>query len=125
MSVECTFCNDTKKEPGQEGPCMWCTGSIAPKETGTHTAQRFTIARLRYAGGEEHNVKYVSEVDYDRVVAELAELAKPCAALNCQEPRVHGTMFCPVHRTTLGRTQFPRTPTMEELDSFAPTPPYA
>lgn len=32
--------------------------------------KRWSIAELRYAGGAEHDVKYVSEVDYDAVAAE-------------------------------------------------------
>lgn len=24
MTVKCTFCNDTKQEPGIPGPCVWC-----------------------------------------------------------------------------------------------------
>lgn len=71
MTVKCTFCNDTKQEPGTPGPCVWC--ECAPENQGNNVVQRHTIAHLRYAGGEEHNVKYVSEVDYDRVVVELAE----------------------------------------------------
>jgi hypothetical protein len=53
---------------------MWCTGSIDPKEAGKQAVQRHTIAHLRYAGGEEHNVKYVSEVDYDRIAVRCDQL---------------------------------------------------
>lgn len=35
------------------------------------TVERHSIATLRYAGGKEHEVKYVSEVAYDALVAEL------------------------------------------------------
>jgi len=30
MSTKCEFCNDTKQEPGIEGPCVWCEGITAP-----------------------------------------------------------------------------------------------
>lgn len=33
--------------------------------------KRWSIAELRYAGGAEHNVKYVSEVDYDALRFQL------------------------------------------------------
>lgn len=33
--------------------------------------ERHSISTLRYAGGKEHDVKYVSEVAYDALVAEL------------------------------------------------------
>lgn len=33
--------------------------------------ERHSIASLRYAGGKEHDVKYVSEVAYDALKAEL------------------------------------------------------
>lgn len=74
MTVKCTFCKDTKQEPGTPGPCVWC--ECAPD----NVVQRHTIAHLRYAGGEEHNVKYVSEVDYDRVVAEREQLQQDLTA---------------------------------------------
>lgn len=35
------------------------------------TVERHSIATLRYAGGKEHGVKYVSEVAYDALKAEL------------------------------------------------------
>lgn len=96
MTIKCEFCNGTGKDEDAKD-CGWCwgTGSKAaqmrmtpPDEAATPDrvttaepagqAQRHTIAHLRYAGGEEHNVKYVSEVDYDRVVAERdALMAKP------------------------------------------------
>lgn len=27
MTIKCTFCNDTKQEPGIPGPCVWCEDS--------------------------------------------------------------------------------------------------
>lgn len=36
--------------------------------------ERFTIATLRYAGGSEHDVRYVSEVHYDAALAREAAL---------------------------------------------------
>lgn len=36
--------------------------------------ERHSIATLRYAGGEEHDVKYVSEVAYDALKAEIKAL---------------------------------------------------
>lgn len=36
--------------------------------------ERHSIATLRYAGGKEHDVKYVSEVAYDALKAELKAL---------------------------------------------------
>lgn len=95
MSDKCEFCKGTGKEPGEDG-CVWCfntgrkdgqvllpdlepivsSATIAEVKAdfeARNQVQRHTIAHLRYAGGEEHNVKYVSEVDYDRVVADLAE----------------------------------------------------
>lgn len=80
MTDKCEFCNGAGKDEDGDS-CAWCWGTgnkdgqklLTPPEV-----QRHTIAHLRYAGGEEHNVKYVSEVDYDRVVAERdALLAKP------------------------------------------------
>lgn len=35
---------------------------------------RYTIAELRFGGNEAHNVKYISEVDYDLLKAENASL---------------------------------------------------
>lgn len=35
---------------------------------------RYTIAELRFGGNEAHNVKYISEVDYDLLKAESASL---------------------------------------------------
>lgn len=35
------------------------------------TIERHSIATLRYAGGKEHDVKYVSEVAYDALKARL------------------------------------------------------
>lgn len=75
MTDKCEFCKGTGKEEGQAG-CVWCFSTGTQEGQQLMTAPpvaRHTIAHLRYAGGEEHNVKYVSEVDYDRVVAELAE----------------------------------------------------
>ncbi len=51
--------------------------------------KRWSIAELRYAGGAEHDVKYVSEVDYKRVRHAALELlgaideyrALPCSSL--------------------------------------------
>lgn len=66
MTAKCKHCNDTKIEPG-EGPCIWCK-QVGPATTGT--VERFTIATLRYAGGAEHDVRYVSEAHYDAALAE-------------------------------------------------------
>lgn len=43
MTVKCTFCNDTKQEPGIPGPCVWCeqVGS-APVAVGYQLAKGFT-----------------------------------------------------------------------------------
>ena len=38
--------------------------------------ERHSIASLRHAGGKEHDVKYVSEVDYDALKARNAELVQ-------------------------------------------------
>ena len=38
------------------------------------TVERHSIATLRYAGGKEHDVKYVSEVAYDAALAREAAL---------------------------------------------------
>lgn len=38
--------------------------------------ERHSIATLRYAGGKEHDVKYVSEVAYDALAAELESYRK-------------------------------------------------
>lgn len=40
------------------------------------TVERHSIATLRYAGGKEHDVKYVSEVAYDALAAELKSLTR-------------------------------------------------
>lgn len=72
MTAKCAFCNDTKQEPGIAGECEWC--AMAPATVAT--VERFTIAKLRYAGGLEHNVRYVSEVHYDTVRAERDALQK-------------------------------------------------
>lgn len=71
MTAKCLFCKDTKIEPGIPGPCVWCE-EIGPATTGA--VERFTIATLRYAGGSEHDVRYVSEVHYDAALAELRAL---------------------------------------------------
>lgn len=44
--------------------------------------ERHSIATLRYAGGKEHDVKYVSEVAYDALAAELKALRE--AAKNAE-----------------------------------------
>lgn len=44
------------------GALEWDSGSV----------ERFTIATLRYAGGSEHDVRYVSERDYDAALAASA-----------------------------------------------------
>lgn len=38
--------------------------------------ERHTIANLRYAGGKEHDVRYVSEVHLDAALAREAEVAR-------------------------------------------------
>ena len=43
--------------------------------------ERLTIATLRYAGGKEHDVRYVSEVHYDAALAREAALREELAAL--------------------------------------------
>ena len=43
--------------------------------------ERHSIATLRYAGGKEHDVKYVSEVAYDAALAREAALREELAAL--------------------------------------------
>ena len=63
MTAKCTFCNDTKQEPGVPGPCVWC------EVESPAAVERHTIANLRYAGGKEHDVRYVSEVHYDAALA--------------------------------------------------------
>lgn len=44
-------------------------------------AERFTIAKLRYAGGSEHFVRYVSEVHYDAALAREAVLQQRLTAV--------------------------------------------
>lgn len=72
MTAKCLFCNDTKIEPGIPGPCIWCE-EIGPATTGA--VERFTIAKLRYAGGAEHDVRYVSEAHYDAALGREAASA--------------------------------------------------
>lgn len=72
MTAKCLFCKDTKIEPGIPGPCVWCE-EIGPATTGA--VERFTIAKLRYAGGAEHDVRYVSEVHYDAALGREAASA--------------------------------------------------
>lgn len=98
MTIKCEFCNGLGKDE-DANDCAWCWGTgskaaqmrmtppveaTAPDHVTTAQpagqAQRHTIAHLRYAGGEEHNVKYVSEVDYDRVVAEREQLQRDLTA---------------------------------------------
>lgn len=38
--------------------------------------ERFTIATLRYAGGKEHDVRYVSETHFDAALAREAEVGR-------------------------------------------------
>lgn len=70
MTAKCTFCNDTKIEPGVPGPCVWC------EVESPAAVERHTIANLRYAGGKEHNVRYVSEVHFDAALAREAEVGR-------------------------------------------------
>lgn len=43
MTVKCTFCNDTKTEPGIPGPCVWCDQvGAAPVLAGRQFAKGFT-----------------------------------------------------------------------------------
>lgn len=43
MTVKCTFCNDTKQEPGIPGPCVWCEQVVAaPVAVGYQFAKGFT-----------------------------------------------------------------------------------
>ena len=35
MTVKCTFCNDTKQEPGFPGPCVWCETAAESIKFGT------------------------------------------------------------------------------------------
>lgn len=43
MKVKCTFCNDTKQEPGIPGPCVWCEQvGAAPVAVGYQFAKGFT-----------------------------------------------------------------------------------
>lgn len=53
------------------GALEWDSGSV----------ERFTIATLRYAVGSEHDVRYVSERDYDAALAREAALREELAAL--------------------------------------------
>ena len=46
------------------GALEWDSGSV----------ERFTIETLRYAGGSEHDVRYVSERDYDAALSREAAL---------------------------------------------------
>lgn len=69
MTAKCLFCKDTKIEPGIPGPCVWCE-EIEPAPA--NTVERFTIATLRYAGGAEHDVRYVSEAHYDAALGREA-----------------------------------------------------
>lgn len=40
------------------------------------TVERHSIATLRYAGGKEHDVKYVSEVAYDALNQRMATVTQ-------------------------------------------------
>ena len=43
MTVKCTFCNDTKQEPGIPGPCVWCEQvGATPVAVGYQLAKGFT-----------------------------------------------------------------------------------
>ena len=53
------------------GALEWDSGSV----------ERFTIATLRYAGGSEHDVRYVSERDYDAALAREAALREELVKL--------------------------------------------
>ncbi|MBO6278743.1 MAG: hypothetical protein J6N20_15205 [Pseudomonas sp.] len=58
MTVKCTFCKDTKQEPGIPGPCVWCEDlAVIPKcedvvakldaSQGREAALREELAALR------------------------------------------------------------------------------
>lgn len=54
------------------------------------TVERHSIATLRYAGGKEHEVKYVSEVAYDALKAERDALREE--VYRAQNPPFNGRL---------------------------------
>lgn len=73
--------------------------------------KRWSIAELRYAGGAEHDVKYVSEVDYEAVSAELeavkASFDELASLVGFSEDRLKQTGDSPMDcaRQLIGRTR--------------------
>lgn len=85
MTTECTFCNDTKAEPGIPGPCVWCEEiGAAPSAP---VVQRFSAVALRFATTAAKD--YVSGDDFDRVTADRESLKTELS--QCQDRR---RQFC-------------------------------
>lgn len=56
--------------------------------------ERHSIATLRYAGGKEHDVKYVSEVAYDALKKRLSELKEALEGMVEYFPEGHSDGEC-------------------------------
>ncbi|MES2871425.1 MAG: hypothetical protein V4749_17855 [Pseudomonadota bacterium] len=88
MSVKCTFCNDTKQEPGIPGPCVWCE-EVEPVTLGTVT--RYAESCGEGGGVVEHaSGKFVEFKDYDAALAREAALLEELDAIK----RVGPPHFC-------------------------------
>ena len=79
MTVKCTFCKDTKIEPGIPGPCVWCE-DFEPAMTGA--VQRYT-EHCGEGGGvaESINGQFVEFKDYEAALGREAALREELAAL--------------------------------------------
>lgn len=99
MTAKCTFCNDTKIEPGVPGPCVWC------EVESPAAVERHTIANLRYAGGKEHDVRYVSEVHYDAALAREAALREELDMVRKAVPNSTRELVSLQQRLTVAETR--------------------
>jgi hypothetical protein len=48
MSTKCVFCNDTKQEPGIDGPCVWC--EVAAPADGEPEVTRYSESCMEGGG---------------------------------------------------------------------------
>lgn len=72
MTVKCTFCNDTKQEPGEPGRCVWCE-EVEPVTLGTVT--RYAESCGEGGGVVEHaSGQYVEFKNYEAALAREAAL---------------------------------------------------